>query len=351
MRGPSSTVNRRSPRRYLKFLDSSQQSLEAGVGLFNQPNGPHRNAATLILVASAWELLAKAVLIRRGKKIEEGRSSRSISAERAIHQLRNLGVLDEHEGKIVQQVISLRNSAAHEPLPAVPIEIMQHLLFFAVKAYRRVVSKEFPRRHGNYPDHFLAMSFGDLTTYADHVAKSISRAKKNEDDLTLVWLLERGVVFDGTSYQSRKQVENRLRAGKRRRKLNLDTYMSEADMIRLVPVEAPRNATGDLRLRKGSKGHKSLPVIVEYIPDETRYPYFTRDLARNIGKSQDFVARTVRQMGWFHDEEYHKSVRVSSKGMSQRYSEKTLYELEKLLKAQPNYKPSAMTRNSEKRAL
>src|SRR5690606_20991482 len=105
------------------------------------------------------------------------------------------------------QIISLRNSACHHVLPVIPPEVMQHLLFYGCKFFRRLLEACFPAQVKTLDDNYLCLSFNELTTYADKVQKSVARIKKSENDRKLVWLLERGIQFDGDSYITEAQFQ------------------------------------------------------------------------------------------------------------------------------------------------
>ena len=67
--------------------------------------------------------------------------------------------------------------------------------------------------------------------------------------------------------------------------LELGKHLNGSDMVRIVPVEAPKNYTADLVLRKGNSNDLSLPVVVKRTDLEKDYPYLTNELATLIGKN------------------------------------------------------------------
>ena len=72
--------------------------------------------------------------------------------------------------------------------------------------------------------------------------------------------------------------------------LAINRFLRNSDMVRIVPVEAPRNYTADISLRKGSTKDSSLPVVVKKTELEKDYPYLTKELSNDIGKSVNFIA-------------------------------------------------------------
>ncbi len=331
----------RRRREYLILLDSAKAAIETAVDSYNRVKHPYRNETAVILLTNAWELLAKAILVQAHQSIRKGRRGDTVSAEIAISKLLYRKDLKKHEAENIQQIISLRHAATHHYLPEVPDEVMQHLLFFACKFFREAVKRHFKSHAKDLEQNYLSLSFTELTTYADKVQKLVSRVKRSESDKTLVWLLERGIAFDGSEYITEKQFESKYRGKKKIMPyLGINDFLRNTDMVRIVPVEAPRNYTADISLRKGSPRDSSLPVIVKKTELETDYPYLTKELANEVGKSVSYVARTAQQLNLKGDPKYHQAIRSSKSGAVQRYSEAAKQFFLRKLAEEPSYKPN-----------
>lgn len=331
---------RRKRREYLQFLDAAKVASEAAVDAFNSPWHRYRFETTLLLLSNAWELLAKAVLLELKESIARGQRGETISAEEAVRRLTTKAILAENQEQTLQQVISLRNYASHGVLPDVPPEVMQHLLFYSCKFFRAILTKRFPNQAKDLPEHYLTLSFSELTTYADKVQKAVARIKKSGKDKKLVWLLERGIAFDGTAYLTEAQFEHKYKGKKRiLPHLGLNKFIRNADMVRIVPVEAPRNYTADINLRRGSAANTSLPVLVKKTEIETDYPHLTKEVAAKIGKSQNWTAKALSVLGLKNNPKYHQAIRASSRSSIQRYSEAALTALRTKLKSDPAFDP------------
>lgn len=327
-------------REYLQLLERAKLAAEAAIDSFNRVHNPYRDECTTILLTNAWELLAKAVLVKKRQSIRRDRRGNTISAELAVSRLREQKILDESQEDLIQQVISLRHAATHHVLPVVPAEIMQHLLYFASKFFRDVVNAMFPAHARDLKGNYLSLSFSDLTTYADKVQKLVSRLKRSPDDKKLIWLLERGVKFDGTTYITEKQFEALYKNKKKiMPHLSLGKFMRTTDMVRIVPVQAPKNFTADITLRKGSARDTALPVVVKKTEVETDYPYLTRELGEKTGKNQNFIAATANILGMKGNPTYHQSVRASRKGVVQRYSDAALNHMKEYFEKNPDFDP------------
>jgi hypothetical protein len=130
---------------------------------------------------------------------------------------------------------------------------MHHLLYYGCKFFRELVASVFRSHAKDMSPHYLSLSFADMTTYADKVQKAVSSVKKNGSAKHLAWLLERGITFDGTAYITEAQFEQKYRGKKKiLPHLGLNRFLRSAEMVRVVTVQAPRNYTADLSLRKGS---------------------------------------------------------------------------------------------------
>lgn len=331
---------KRRRREYLILLNNAKAAAETAIDSFNRVRHPYRDETTLILLTNAWELLAKAILVQARETITKGQRGDTVSAEMAVSKLLHRKELEKHEAETIQQIFSLRNAAAHYYLPPVPDEVMHHLLFFACKFFREVVSRHFKNHAKDLDQSYLSLSFSDLTTYADKVQKLVSHVKKNDADKKLAWLLERGIAFDGNQYITEKQFEAKYRGKKRIMPyLSINKYLRNADMIRIVPVEAPRNYTADISLRKGSPKDASLPVVVKRTDLERDYPYLTKELANEIGKGLNFVAKSAQDLGLKGNPTYHQAIRSSKSGGVQRYSEAAKQFLQKKFADDPEYSP------------
>lgn len=329
-------------REYLLFLDKAILASEEALGSFNRANSRYKTESCLILLSNAWELLAKAVIIKRHLSITSSAPGSTIAAETAIRRLREQGFLDENQEGCIQQLVSLRNHAAHNVLPPVADEILYHLVFYSCKFFRQVLEKSFPSHKKKLTDNYLSLSFGDLTTYADKVQKLVGQIRRNEQSKKLVWLLERGVTFDGTEYINQRKFEDQFR-DKRKvlPQLGLNTFLKNTDMVRVVAVQAPKNFTADITLRKGDRADASLPVVIKRTNVEADYPYLTKEIADKVGKNANFIATTIKFLGLKGNNQFHQPVRASRTGVIHRYSHAALERIDRYLRENPSFNPYA----------
>jgi hypothetical protein len=196
----------RKQREYLRLLEKSIDSVHSAIDSFNRVHDGFKVETCLILLTHAWELLGKAILTKKQIEIRD-KDGRTLSAEKTVSQLKNISFLDENQEDCIQQVISLRNEAVHYLLPSIPEEVLHHLFYFSCKFFKDIVQKTFPKYGAKLTKNYLSISFSNLTTYAEKVQKMVGRFKKNQEDRKLIWLLERGVQFDGTHYIAQESFE------------------------------------------------------------------------------------------------------------------------------------------------
>lgn len=327
-------------REYLQLLTKAIQAVEGAIDAFNRVHNPYKVETSLLLMTNAWELLAKAVLLRKHQAIEKDNQGNTISAEVAVSRLRGMNLLDENQEDCIQQIISLRHRATHHVLPSLPEEILHHLFYFCCKFFRQIVGRVFPTHARELSENYLSLAFSNLTTYADKVQRLVSRMKRSPHHKKLVWLLERGVKFDGVTYISQEQFEAQYRRKKRiMPHLSIGDFIRGTEMVRIVPVQAPKNYTADITLRKGNRVDASLPVVIKKTDIETDYPFLTKELADKLGKSSSFVSAMIKFLGLKGNTQYHQQVRASQKSFIHRYSQAALDKISSFVNDNPQFNP------------
>ena len=91
---------------------------------------------------------------------------------------------------------------------------------------------------------------------------------------------------------------------------------------------------------KGSPRDSSLPVVVKKTELESDYPYLTKELAAEIGKSTNYVARVAQKLNLKQNPKYHQAIRSSKSGAMQRYSEAAKQLIIKKLAEDPGFNPN-----------
>lgn len=334
---------KKKTRQYIQLSRTAVKSILDGIDVFNRVHGEYRVETTLMLLTNAWELLAKAVLVKQKRNIYRNKQrTQTISCEDAINALFQNKGIDESQAQLLQQMISLRNSCMHGVLPFVPESIQHHIFFYACKFFKELSKKNFSELSNRLNKNFLTISFDQLTTYAAQVQTMVSRMRRGaNDNREIVWLLERGVRYvDQNKYISQKDFENLYKNKKKiLPHLKIGDHIDSVDMVCIVPVQAPQNFTADITLRKAGKNLKgSLPVTIKKTNIEEDFPYLTKDISEKIGKNQSFVAKAIIKLNLKGNIDYHQSIRTG-KSSIHRYSARTLDLLQMKLKEDPQYNP------------
>ena len=103
--------------------------------------------------------------------------------------------------------------------------------------------------------------------------------------------------------------------------LALNNFVKENEMVRIVAVEAPRNFTADITLRKGKAQDSTLPVVVRKTDLNKDYPYLTKEIATALTVSLHKIIAMVKKLNLKGNSQYHQEVRRSQSGSVHRYSE------------------------------
>ncbi len=331
-------------RLYLQYCEKSLNAVRSAIAAFNSPYDSHKVEITLILLTNAWELVGKAILIHSKESIvRKDVKGSTISAEQIVYKLQERKILDEIQSAHLQQVISLRNEAVHGLLPDIPVEILHHLFYFSCKFYKDIILDQFRQYRNFIEGNYLSISFSDLTTYADKVQKVVSRFRRGSDnERKIVWLLERGIRFDGHAYIPQVQFEHEFKEKAKWKllpHLHIGKFLKNAEMVRIVPVQAPKNYTADIILRKGKQSDAGLPVVIKKTDVERDYPYLTGELAKKLGKKTQFISYATKKLGIRNKQEFHQEVRASKSGRVQRYSDASFNFLKEFFKKNPDYDP------------
>ena len=332
-------------REYTKLAKTSIQIMLAAVDNFNRVFSNYKTQTTFILLTNAWELISKAILLKKRKNIYRDKSKKiTIAAEEAVLKLYNDKILTENQIDLLNQIFSIRNYCVHNICPEIPIEINHHLFYFACKFYKDLIIKFFPKYKKEIETNFISISFNETLTYADKVKKIVSKIKttNNKNNKELVWLLERGICYKtASSFISQAEFEKKYKNKKRiLSNLELNKYLNTTDMVRIVPVQAPKNYSADIILRKGDKKlTNSLPVIYKKSNVNDDYPFLTSDIAKKISKNRNYTAKLISKLKLKGNEEYHYPVKSSKNGCIHKYSENALSFIKGFLENNPDYNP------------
>ena len=310
-----------------KFIQISTEAFIAALNSFNNISNGYRVESSLILMSNALELISKAVILKLGGDIQEKQNKdRTITAERSIWYLFNkYNVINEIEHGAVQQIISLRNEASHNILPELEMDVLHYLMFTSYKLYRKLLEENFSSHKEIFKKSLLSISTEENVTYADRVEGLLKRRKKSEPQRRLLYLLERGVKYNGTDYVSQDDFEHEFKKQKNKRLINrseLGKFISKADLIKVIFIQAPKNHTINVDIAKGRHTTKeALPVITRRTDINKDYPYLLSTLSEKLGIGRNIVLKKIKQEAMKGNNKYHQEIKVGRTSSSHKYSD------------------------------
>lgn len=335
----------KTSKQALGFAKTAINAAKLSIEMFNRVEPPHWKESVLIFNAQAWELLLKGVLLKKKRSIHE-LDGKTITAEKALNKaFYELKLMSKEEAQTIAQIISLRNEATHDLLPAIEDEIMTHLIYFSVTGFNRLVKKEFKSLGSSFEKNYLSIALGNHTFYSNKVEKLFKYSrKKGTEENRLLFLLDRGCEFvvSATSTQMKTKkawdtsVKSMPRKSRVARHLSVYDYINSQDNIRLVPVHVARGYSASMDVHPSK--NPNAPVVLKKTDPNKDFPHFTSDVARILGKSQSFIAKMARDIGIRSNEEYCYLHKTKS-GQNPQYSDKGLNFVKSYLEQHPTYSP------------
>lgn len=227
---------------YRSLLDKSIASMLAAIEIYNKPNFAYREDSFAILCVNAWELLLKALYLRKNhykmnslyelvpKKKKDGTNSKkrvpalnragnpkTLSIEKIIELLRPSKIADHNLFENIYALIELRDNAIHF-INTDPITIqIQELGFATIKNYLTFIkNNDIEIDFSKYNFYLMPLAYVDskieaeatLTeeakNYVDFIKRSIER-KDEEDDYDIAISIDinfkKGSSFDALGFK------------------------------------------------------------------------------------------------------------------------------------------------------
>jgi len=334
--------------KYHYHIETSINAAKLSIEMFNRVDGIHSDQASIIFNAQAWELLAKALLIKNNKKISED-DGKSITAEKAVSRLEHvLKIISREENQTIQQVISLRNEALHNVYPNLDQEIIIHLIYYSLKTFHRLVASEFkaylPRINKNY----LSVSFKEHTFYSHRLNKLLAYSKKYSSDKNrMLYILDRACKFaedlKTTSYVTYdswlKNIKSKPKKSRIAMHLPVYNYTNNQENVRFVPVEIKKGYKAEVLVEKTKKTNEAVSVLVRKSDPEKDYPHLISELATTLTKTPYYVRRLMEYLNMKGNKEYHTTIKTGKTSTTQKYSDKALSYLQEYIKKNTEWSP------------
>lgn len=129
------------------LLGKATDSLMLSIELFNRPHDVGRSTTTLILLDHTFEMLLKASIIHRGRRIREKRAKETFGFDKCVRCAlsdNNIKFLTEEQALTLQGINNLRDAAQHHLL-----DISENHLYIHVQAgltlFRDLLTQVFSR--------------------------------------------------------------------------------------------------------------------------------------------------------------------------------------------------------------
>jgi len=334
--------------KYHYHINTSIYAAKLSIEMFNRVDGVHSKQASIIFNAQAWELLAKALLIKKKKNIYHV-DGKSITAEKAVNQLQYvIHMISLEENQTIQQIISLRNEALHNIYPELDDEIIVHLFYWSLKIFHRIVKDEFRKYFVKFDNNYLSISFKEHTFYSHRLSKLIpySRKSKSEKNRAL-YILDRACAFaesdNNSTYVNHKDWLNKIKSKPKKarmgRHLSVVSYTNQQENVRIVAVETPKGFKSQISSEKAKKNSESLSVLIKKSDPEVDYPFLQSDLARLMTVSPYFIRLLVGHLNLKDNKDYHTTIKTGKTSRTQKYSNKTLNYLKEFIDKNPRWSP------------
>lgn len=335
----------KTSQQVLKFATTAINAARLSIEMFNRIDPPHWKESVLIFNSQAWELLLKALLLKKKIAVYET-DGKTITAEKALNKIHYvLGLLTKEEAKTIGQIISLRNQSMHDVLPDIDGEIMTHLMYFSTNTFNNLIKKEFKSLKNSFEKNYLSVALGNHTFYTNRIEKLFKYSRKQStEENKILFLLNRGCEFvddaSNTQMKTKKTWDADIKTLPKKSRvamhLSIYDYINKQENVRFVPVHLSRGYAADVNVHPSK--NPNAPVLIKKTDPNVDYPIFTNDMAKILEKSQNYVAIMAKKLKIKENEDYcyiHKT----KKGQTPQYSQKCVNYLIKYLDDHPDYNP------------
>lgn len=334
--------------KYQYHVETAVNAAKLSIEMFNRVDGVHSDQAAIIFNAQSWELLAKAVLIKKNSNIYES-DGRSITGEKAVSRLEHfLKKISREENQTIQQIISLRNEAMHNVYPDIDQEIVLHLVYFSLKSFRNLIASEFKAYLPKIDKNYLSVSFKEHTFYSHKVGKLLAYSKKYSSDKNkALYILDRACKFAEDSKSNAyikydswlSNIKSKPKKSRIAMHLSVYNYTNNQENVRFVPVETKKGYKAEVLVDKTKNINEATSILVRKSDPEKDYPHLVSELAVTLKKSIYFIQQLMRHLNIKGNKDFHTMIKTGKKSVTQKYSDKTLGYLQEYIKKNPQWSP------------
>lgn len=334
--------------KYQYHVNTSIGAAKLSIEMFNRVEAIHSKQASIIFNSQAWELLAKALLIKKKQNIYCA-DGKSITAEKAVNQLCHvIHVISLEENQTIQQIISLRNEALHNVYPDIDDEIITHLIYWSLKTFHRIIKDEFRSYFPKFNQNYLSIAFKDCTFYSHRLGKLFQYSRKsNSDKNKVLYILDRACRLaensNSNTYINHKdwleEIKSKPKKTRIGRHLSVSNYVNKQENVRMIAVETPKGYRSEITSKKAKKESESLNVVIKKSDPEVDYPHLQSDIARIMGVTPYFVRVLANELKLTNNKQYHTTIKSGRTSRVQKYSDKMLNFLKEFVAKNPQWTP------------
>lgn len=316
------------------LIERAQDSLVLGIELFNRPQEEGRTDGVLFCLDHAFEMLLKAVLFEKTGRIRGPREKKNYGFDKCLNLCQfSHKIVDSDEALILRNLNGFRDAAVHDIL-----EISEGLFYghaqSAIQIFAAILKKVFNKDLAKtLPRRVLPIATvvpGDITTIIsedmDALKKLLVKGKRQEDSAEA--RLRAYMVIESNIRETQGLSPSATTLGKTIKNLKAGEWKSVLPMV----AGLVQSTSGGIPISLHVSKHDGFPVRIDpkaptaiafrYVKPEDKYPYLTGELAKKLGTSPARVVALVKLFQMKGNDEYHTSIKVSSTGQVQRYSEK-----------------------------
>lgn len=119
-------------------------------------------------------------------------------------------------------------------------------------------------------------------------------------------------------------------------------HINEVDDVVFVPVETPRGYKANVELSKTRNKKEAGTVLIKKTDPNKDYPHSTSDLAKKVGKGQNFIAKMASVLDMKTNEDFCYLFKASKSTFLPKYSDAALTYIQNYLKQNPQFNPYKM---------
>lgn len=327
-----------------QYHDRAINSLRLAIEHFNRPYDDGRPEAVLHFALHAHEMLTKAILLNRGRKIQERRSSKTVSFGTSLNLLDSSGekVLDDANKVSLIALSNVRDSAQHSVVLLSEQELYLHAQT-AATVFDLLLSAEFDQKLADFlPQRVLPVSTeapeslellvdGQVTQIKDLLRPGRRRTTEARARLRSLLAVDLAAANEQRTPTPLEvdRAAKRLKGGRRWK----DVFPN------LAALSLDAAGTGQTYTVRLTKEKAAPPVRFAETEDESenaaimrdvdvtaRYPFSVTKLAELSGLTTPKAGALIWKLNLKDDPEAFHEIRIGKSGFP-RYSHKALKEV------------------------